>query len=222
MQFMLFFFGLLLILLGLVTCYLGKIKAVNWVIGFRIAPTMRDPEIWKVVNIHTGIITSVHGVITTIIGLTLPKVDLSIVFAVMILPLFIQMFYGIWYAYRLEKRKMKEGKPITVLPLPKLRFSLLLVGLLLIGIGCGTYYVGEVRAVNSFWGVRVPPTLEDPEVWRIVNIQTGFLTVLHGASIMAVGLIVSKVKISGIILLLILVLPLVAYLSYGVWYAYQL
>ena len=104
--------------------------------------------------------------------------------------------------------------------MPILKSTLCLLGLLFVILGCVAYYVGEKKAVNSIVGFRIPPTLRDPEIWRVVNMRTGLLMVLHGIFLTVVGLILPKLERS--IFLLILLLPLVAYITYGTWYAYQL
>jgi hypothetical protein len=99
------FSGFLFVTLGIITIYLGKKKHVNPIIGFRFGPTMRDPEIWKTVNIHTGIILIIHGTVATIAGIILFQPDISSLIIIVTLPLFIQLFYGILKAYQLEEGK---------------------------------------------------------------------------------------------------------------------
>ena len=50
--------------------------------------------------------------------------------------------------------------------------------------------------------------------------EIGLLMVLHGIFLMIVGLILPKVEL--LVFLLILLLPLAAYITYGTWYAYHL
>jgi len=83
---------------------------------------------------------------------------------------------------------------------------MLLVGLLFIIVGSVTYYVGEARLINRFIGVRIPPTYDNPEVWREANIRGGLLTAIHGALMVTVGLLSSEIRFG--VFLLILVLPL--------------
>lgn len=100
------FIGVILVLGGLVMYYVGLGKSVNHIVGFRVPPTMRNPEIWKTVNIRMAKIMFVHGVITTIAGLTISE-TITLVPAILacgILPLLGYMVYGTWYAYELEKR----------------------------------------------------------------------------------------------------------------------
>lgn len=103
---------------------------------------------------------------------------------------------------------------------PNLKTILSLVGVLFIIVGCLTYYVGEIKLINRFVGVRIPPTYNNPEVWREANIRGGLLTAIHGGFMLIIGLLSSKIRFE--VFLLILVLPLAVYLAYVTWYAYQL
>lgn len=219
MPFGLIFISLVLIIGGYIQYYVGKIKAANWFVGFRIPATVRDPEVWKAVNIRTGLLMSLHGVFVLVVGLIMESFNLLIFFLVLVLPMAGYGIYGGFYAHQLEKRRQLEGRQ-SILPVPNLRNCLLLTGLLFILIGCLTYYVGEVKAINVGVGVRISPTYNDPEVWRAVNIRAGFLMALHGATMTVIALITSKVKFRDY--LLILILPFAMYTIYVIWYAYSL
>jgi uncharacterized membrane protein len=95
--------GLLFIILGCVAYYVGEKKAINSFVGFRIPPTYRDPEVWKAVNMHTGILFVLHGIFATIAGLVLPKVELLTFLLILLLPLAAVTTYGTGYAYQFEK-----------------------------------------------------------------------------------------------------------------------
>lgn len=95
--------GLLMIVLGCIAYYLGQKKAVNPLIGFRIPPTYRDPEVWKAVNIRSGILLVLPGIFMTMVGLGFPNIILSTFLLILLLPLAMMIIYGTWYAYKLEK-----------------------------------------------------------------------------------------------------------------------
>ena len=213
------FMGFLFIMLGYVQYHVGKAKLVNWFVGFRIPVTMRHPEVWKMANTRTGLLISLHGTGMLAIGL-IAEVDLSSFLLVLLLPVLACMIHGVLYASQLKRRMGKEGLQTAVLPLPGLKAAMLLAGLLFLVGGCLTYYVREMEAINGFIGVRIPPALNDPEVWGVVNVQSGFLMALHGAFMIAIGLKFPEVKFGAF--LLILLSPLGTHLSHYVWYAYQL
>lgn len=102
-NFILSLLGLLFIILGYVAYYVGERKAINPFVGFRIPPTYRDPEVWKAVNMRTGILFVLHGIFVAITGLILPKVELSTFLLILLLPLAAVITYGTWYGYQLEK-----------------------------------------------------------------------------------------------------------------------
>ena len=95
--------GLLFIILGCVAYYVGEKKAINSFVGFRIPPTYRDPEVWKAVNMHTGILFVLHGIFATIAGLVFPEVELLTFLLILLLPLAAVITYGTGYAYQFEK-----------------------------------------------------------------------------------------------------------------------
>ena len=99
------FFGLLFVLLGYFTYHLGKKKAVNRFVGFRIPPTFRNPEVWMKTNTRTGLLMILHGLFLIIFSLILPLIYHPIfLLIVLLLPLAIYLTYGIWYAYHLENQ----------------------------------------------------------------------------------------------------------------------
>jgi len=103
------FFGLLFVFLGYVTYYLGKKKAVNRVVGFRVPPTFRNPEVWMKANMRTGLLMVLHGVFLIVFGLVLPLFYHPVFLLIaLLLPLAIYLTYGIWYAYHLEKQTKRN------------------------------------------------------------------------------------------------------------------
>jgi uncharacterized membrane protein len=102
---MIFYFGLFLVVAGLAMFYLGKEKNMNGIIGFRVPPTLRNPEIWKTVNIRMGVIMSLHGIFAALAGFLLPEIKPLLIFIIGV-PLLIQMVYGVGFAYELEKRTL--------------------------------------------------------------------------------------------------------------------
>jgi len=96
--------GLRFILISYVTHYIGKRKAINSFVGFRIPPTYRDPEVWKAVNMRAGLLFALHGIFMTITGLVLPKVELLTFLLTLLLPSTAAISYCTWYAYQLEKK----------------------------------------------------------------------------------------------------------------------
>jgi hypothetical protein len=91
--------------------YFGQEKIVNWNIGFRVPPTLRNPEIWKVVNIRMGVIMSLHGAIVALLGLLLSETIPLMVFFI-IVPFLGQLAYGIGFAYELEKKLASYSRPV--------------------------------------------------------------------------------------------------------------
>lgn len=103
LKFILSLLGVLFVVLGGVAYYVGERKAINPIVGFRIPPTYRDPEVWKAVNTRAGLLTILHGIFTMIASLILPKVELLTFLLILLLPLATVLIYGTWYAYQLEK-----------------------------------------------------------------------------------------------------------------------
>lgn len=97
------FLGLLIVALGCIAYFLGEKKVINPLVGFRIPPTYRNPEVWKAVNMRTGILFIADGIFMTIAGLTLPEVELLSFLPILLLPLAAVIIYCTWYAYQLEK-----------------------------------------------------------------------------------------------------------------------
>ena len=97
----------------------------------------------------------------------------------------------------------------------------LFFGLLFVFLGYVTYYLGTKKAVNRFVGFRIPPTFRNPEVWMKTNTRIGLLAILHGLFLIGFGLILPLVY-NPFFLLIVLLLPLAIYLTYGIWYAYHL
>lgn len=95
--------GLLFVALGCVAYYVGERKAINPIVGFRIPPTYRDPEVWESVNTRAGLLTVLQGIFMVIAGLVLPKLELLTFLLIVLLPLAAIVTYGVWYAYHLEK-----------------------------------------------------------------------------------------------------------------------
>ena len=103
LKFGLSFLGLLFIVLGWIAYHVGVRKAINPFVGFRIPPTYRNPEVWRAVNIRTGILFALHGIFMTISGIVLPKVEFWTFLLILLLPLAGMIIYGTLYAYQLEQ-----------------------------------------------------------------------------------------------------------------------
>lgn len=98
------FLGLLFVLLGYVTYYFGKKKKINRVVGVRIPPTFRNPQVWMKTNIRSGLLLLLHGIFMIIFGLTFPSAYFPVFMLTFLLPLAIYIPYVVWYAYHLENQ----------------------------------------------------------------------------------------------------------------------
>jgi uncharacterized membrane protein len=108
------FLGLLFVFFGYITYYLGKKKKINGIVGFRISPTLRNPEVWMKTNTRTGLLMILHGLSLIILGLILPLVYQPFFLLItLLLPLTIYFAYGIWYAYHLENQLRNIPKCTT-------------------------------------------------------------------------------------------------------------
>ncbi len=98
------FMGLLYCLFGYGTIIVGKKKMVNWILGARWWTTMRNPEIWKAVNIRTGKIMILHGGASLTIGLTFPEISLSAFLLLVFLPTLTWASYSLVYAHQVKRQ----------------------------------------------------------------------------------------------------------------------
>ncbi|PVX25290.1 MAG: hypothetical protein CW691_05015 [Candidatus Bathyarchaeum sp.] len=94
-------------------------------------------------------------------------------------------------------------------------------GLLFVLVGYFTYHLGKKKTVNSFIGVKIPPTIRNQDVWMNVNMRIGLLMILHGIFLVIFSVIL-PLMYNPFLLLASLFLPLAIYLPYGIWYAYHL
>jgi uncharacterized membrane protein len=104
------FLGLLFVFLGYLTYYLGKKKKINGVVGVRIPPTYRNPEVWMRTNIRGGLMLLLHGIFMIIFGMIFPSVHFPLFMLTFLLPLAIYLPYVVWYAYHLENQLKRTSQ----------------------------------------------------------------------------------------------------------------
>jgi hypothetical protein len=86
--------------------------------------------------------------------------------------------------------------------------------------GCVCIVVGRRKIVNWIIGVRWNITMDNPDIWKAVNIRVGWIIVLHGIFMIAVALGLSEVNLT--LFALSLFPPALAWTGYSYFYAYQL
>ena len=83
---------------------MGKKKKINGVVGVRIPPTFRNPEVWMKTNIRGGLMLILHGIFMIIFGMILPSAHFPLFMLTFLLPLAIYLPYVVWYGYHLENQ----------------------------------------------------------------------------------------------------------------------
>lgn len=152
----------------------------NYIIGLRTTDTLSDEKVWKKANQFAGKLFIITGIIFLIIIFTSFRLDFKRLFHILIYiylgvligEAIISAIYAHVYAKKIKKGE--EEKPLIL----KKSFNYLLISLsvILIIIGLILPFVKP----NIIIGVRVPKTLENPQIWKSVNTISGIILIIFG------------------------------------------
>jgi uncharacterized membrane protein len=100
------FLSVAFFLIGYATIIVGRKKMINWVLGVRWTSTMKNPEIWKAVNVRTGWMMILHGVLMLSLAIVLPEIDLPLFSLCLFGPALTWAGYSLFYANQLKNRSI--------------------------------------------------------------------------------------------------------------------
>lgn len=168
--------NLILIIGGIITYYSKQ----NYIIGLRTTDTLSDERVWKKANQFAGKLLIITGIIYLIIIFILYLLGLKrffiyltyIYLGTLIGEAIISAIYAHVYA-----KKLKRGEEEKHLILKK-SFNYLLISLSIILIIIG--FILPFIKPNIIIGVRLPKTLENPQIWKSVNTISGIILIIFG------------------------------------------